>query len=450
MPDFLVDEIIYMSNLFSATPHSHLTPLAERCRPQTLEQYQGQKHLLGKGKIISAMLTSGTPFSMILWGGPGTGKTTLAHLIAAQLNMETHFLSAISAGVADVRKVIAQGKQNKAMGVHTLLFLDEIHRFNKAQQDAVLGAVESGDITLIGATTENPSFSVIAPLLSRTRVLKLYPLDEDVLCSILKNALRHDEVLKKKELQLVEGAMDKVVQLAQGDARRMLNLIELAASITGTSTITDETIKEALKDMSVYYDKLGDRHYDTISAFIKSMRGSDPNAAVYYLARMLEGGEDPVFIARRMIIFSSEDIGNAHPQALPLAVAALTATQNIGLPEARIILSQCAIFLASAPKSNASYLAINEAQALARDFSLEIPLHLRNAPTKMMSEMGYGKEYQYPHDFPGHFVKETYLPQKLQNKILYKPTRNGSEKSISERLEKLWPDKYSKDAGSKK
>ncbi len=431
-----------MSNLFQNKQNISLTPLAERCRPYTLKEYAGQKHLLDTDKIIRLIIEKKQPFSMILWGAPGCGKTTLAKIIAKEINMESYFLSAISAGVSDVRKVIKQGKSNKALGIRTLLFLDEIHRFNKGQQDAVLGAVESGDILLIGATTENPSFRVIAPLLSRTRVIKLNPLAEDELKEILKNAINSDEILKKKQITFTEKIENKIMILASGDARRMLNFVELAAYITKDGIITDEILKEALKDISVYYDKLGDRHYDTISAFIKSMRGSDPNAAVYYLARMLEGGEDLIFIARRMVVFASEDVGNASPQALPLAVAAMTAVQNIGMPEARIILSQCAIFLACAPKSNAAYLAIDSALEMAKDFSVEIPHHIRNAPTKLMAELGYGKDYKYPHNFAGHFIEEEYLPEKLKNKKFYQPTKQGTEKSILERLLKLWPHKY--------
>ncbi|HEY1405178.1 MAG TPA: replication-associated recombination protein A, partial [Spirochaetota bacterium] len=366
-----------------------LTPLAERMRPRTVADYVGQHHLMGKGSIVRTMLEKKTPFSMILWGDPGCGKTTLAMLIAEELEMESEYLSAISAGVAEVRKVIERGRNNKGRGVKTLLFIDEIHRFNKAQQDAVLGAVESGDVVLIGATTENPSFSVISPLLSRTRVLKLKPLDESDLSLILDQAIEKDELLKKMDLRFAEGVKEKAVKLAQGDARRLFNLIETAAMMSDSGMIDDTLLKESLKEIAVNYDKDGEHHYDTISAFIKSVRGSDPDAAVYYLARMIEGGEDPVFIARRMIILASEDIGNASPQALPIAVAALTATQNIGLPEARIVLSQCAIFLASSPKSNAACVAIDKAQGVVREGgNFPIPLHIRNAPTKLMSELG--------------------------------------------------------------
>jgi putative ATPase len=414
-------------------------------RPRHADQYVGQSHIMGEGRIVRSMIQKKTPFSMILWGGPGCGKTTLAMLIAEELDMESEFLSAISAGVADVRKVIEKGRTNKSMGVKTLLFIDEIHRFNKAQQDAVLGAVEAGDVILIGATTENPSFSVISPLLSRTRVLKLQPLADDDLMLILNQAIGSDELLKKKNLTIDDSVKEKIVKLAQGDARRLLNLVEVSVMLSGDGHITDDVIRESLKEIAVNYDRAGEHHYDTISAFIKSVRGSDPDAAVYYLARMIEGGEDPVFIARRMIILASEDIGNASPQALPIAVAALTATQNIGLPEARIVLAQCAIFLASSPKSNASCTAIDKALSVVRDGGkAEIPLHIRNAPTKMMSDLGYGKGYQYPHAFDGHFVREQYLPDELKDELFYEPTESGSEEQIARRLAQLWPERYTK------
>jgi putative ATPase len=432
-----------MSDTLFNHANPSLTPLAERMRPRHVSDYVGQNHIMGKDRIIRTMIEKKNPFSMILWGDPGCGKTTLAMLIADELELESQFLSAISAGVADVRKVIEKGRANKSIGLKTLLFIDEIHRFNKAQQDAVLGAVEAGDVVMIGATTENPSFSIISPLLSRSRVLKLKPLMEEELRQILEQALARDPILKKKDLRFDEGVSDKAVKLAQGDARRLLNLVELAAMMTGDGLVTDEILRESLKEVTVNYDKAGDRHYDTISAFIKSMRGSDPNAAVYYLARMIEGGEDPVFIARRMVIFASEDIGNASPHALPIAIAALTAAQNIGMPESRIILSQCAIFLATSPKSNASCRAIDDALSMIRSGELhEIPLHIRNAPTNLMAEIGYGKGYKYPHSYEGHFVKEQYLPDEIKNKIFYRPTRLGSEAQISERLAKLWPERY--------
>jgi putative ATPase len=421
-----------------------LTPLAERMRPHTVDDYVGQDHLLGEGRVIRSMLDKMTPFSMILWGDPGCGKTTLAMLVAEELEMESCFLSAISSGVADVRKVIEKGRANKAIGIKTLLFIDEIHRFNKAQQDAVLGAVEAGDVILIGATTENPSFSIISPLLSRTRVFKLNPLEEKDLMKILDTALSRDTIISKKKITFAEGVKEKAILLAQGDARRLLNLLEISTMIA-KDTITDEILKEALKESFANYDRVGEKHYDTISAFIKSMRGSDPDASVYYLARMIDGGENPVFIARRMVIFASEDVGNASPHALPIAVACLTAVQNIGLPEAQIIMSQCATFLASAPKSNASCTAIMNALSSVKDGGVhEIPLHIRNAPTEMMAKMGYGKGYRYPHNFEGHFVSEQYLPDDLKTAVFYEPSDQGSEAAIKQRLEKLWPEKYGK------
>jgi putative ATPase len=358
--------------------------------------------------------------------------------------MDSHFLSAVSSGVTDVRKVIEKGKENRGNNVQTLLFLDEIHRFNKAQQDAVLGAVESGDIVLIGATTENPSFEVIAPLLSRTRVLRLYPLADEDLAAILANALREDEELKKLGVRVDEAVAKKLINVAQGDARRMFNVLEVSLSLAGGGEISDAVLEEALKAVVVYYDRAGDRHYDTISAFIKSMRGSDPDAAVYYMTRMLAAGEDPEFIARRMVIFASEDVGNASPSAISIATSILLAVKNIGPPESDIILAQGATFLASCPKSNASYVALTRAREKAQDFGTAIPLHLRNAPTRLMRSFGYGKGYKYPHDYNGHFVKETYLPEKLCDEVFYNPSEEGSEKAVRERLKRLWPERYGK------
>ncbi|MFC1671102.1 replication-associated recombination protein A [Spirochaetota bacterium] len=422
--------------------NSKHTPLAERCRPQKLGDFIGQEHVVSDGKIIRTMIEKGNVFSLIFWGDPGTGKTTLAKLIASSCAMDSHFLSAISAGVSDVRKVIKIGQENRSKGEQTLLFLDEIHRFNKAQQDAILGAVESGDIILIGATTENPSFSVISPLLSRTRVVKLNTLSDKNLLEVLDNAISKDEVLKNANINLHEDLKEKIVALANGDARRMLNLFETAFIISEKGVINDEHIKEAYQNSVLYYDKAGDKHYDTISAFIKSLRGSDPNATIYYLAKMIQSGEDPVFIARRMVIFASEDIGNASPNAISIAVSAFNAVKNIGMPESRIILSQCAVFLASSPKSNASYLAIKKAEQIAKTTNYEIPLHMRNAPTGLMKKMGYGRDYKYPHDFEGHFVDDDYLPEEIVDEVFYDPTVEGSEKSIRERLKKLWPKKY--------
>lgn len=416
-------------------------PLAERSRPKTLEEFMGQRHILSEGKIIRKIIDSGQVYSLILWGEPGTGKTTLAMLIASYCTMEPHLLSAISAGVADVRKIIERGKENRKQGKQTLLFLDEIHRFNKAQQDAVLGAVESGDIILIGATTENPSFSVISPLLSRTRVVRLEKLAENDLAAIIDKVMLNDPVFAETG-KLDEQVKKRLTELAGGDARRMLNILETAKAVAGKKEITLDDIAEAVKNSMLYYDKAGDKHYDTISAFIKSLRGSDPNAALYYMAKMIISGEDPLFIARRMVIFASEDVGNASPVALTLAVSTHTAVKNIGMPEAEIILGQCAAFLASSPKSNASYMGINNAKTAASAGSFEIPMHIRNAPTSMMKNMGYGKGYKYPHDFPGHFVKETYLPNELKDAVFFDPSEEGAEKAIRERLKRLWPDKY--------
>ncbi len=417
-----------------------ITPLAERCRPLSLSDYVGQEHLTGEGKIIPRMLHSGKVFSLILWGDPGTGKTTLANIIAESCDMEYYYLSAISSGVADVRKVIKEGQQNKGRGRQTLLFLDEIHRFNKAQQDAVLGAVESGDIVLIGATTENPSFSVISPLLSRTRVLKLRRLEDHSLLQILDNALENDLALKSANVSFDEGVKEKLPLLGNGDARRMLNVFEVALSLSNEGHITDHDLEEAFTNTMIYYDRKGDRHYDTISAFIKSIRGSDPDGAVYYLAKMILAGEDPEFIARRLVILASEDVGNAAPNALNLAVSTLTAVKNIGMPESEIILAHCTTFLAAAPKSNAAYLAIKEAKEVAKHDNFEVPLYLRNSPTKLMKDMGYKEGYRYPHDYEGHFVIQDYLPRELKGRRFYKATSMGSERAIAERLATLWGD----------
>jgi putative ATPase len=419
------------------------SPLADRCRPRNIEEFIGQEHLLSEHKVLRSIIDKGAAFSLILWGEPGSGKTTLARLIASYCKMDSYFLSAISAGVADVRKVIEKGKENRTGGIQTLLFLDEIHRFNKAQQDSVLGSVESGDIILIGATTENPSFNVISPLLSRTRVLKLSRLSEKNLLDILEQARQRDEILKQGNMRFAEDTTkEKLVAISNGDARRMLNILETAYSLSSDGLISDAHLEEAIRNSMLYYDRAGDKHYDTISAFIKSLRGSDPDAAVYYLARMILSGEDPVFIARRMVIFASEDIGNAAPNAITLAVSAMTAAQNIGLPEAEIVLSQCATFLASAPKSNASYTAIQRAKDAAKDSNYEIPLHIRNAPTDLMKKHGYGKGYRYPHDFNRHFVKDVYLPGEIKDTVFYEPSEEGSEKMIRERLKSLWPDRY--------
>lgn len=422
----------------------NLSPLAERCRPKSTEDFAGQEHILGEGKIVRNILDSGNACSLILWGEPGTGKTTLAGIIASRCEMDYYAISAVSAGVADVRKVIDKGKENRLYGKGTLLFLDEIHRFNKAQQDAVLGAVESGDIVLIGATTENPSFSVISPLLSRARVIRLNKLSQDALVKILDRAIARDPMFAEAPAPSEEVKL-RLASLADGDARRMLNILETAQNVAGrTNAVTLDDLAEAVKNSMLYYDKTGDRHYDTISAFIKSLRGSDPNAALYYMARMLISGEDPLFIARRMVIFASEDVGNASPTAITLAVSVYNGVKNIGMPEAELILAQCATFLACCPKSNASYLGIAAAKQAAKAGTYEIPMHLRNAPTNLMKEMGYAKGYKYPHDFSGHFVKETYLPEEIAGEVFYAPSEEGTEKAIGDRLKRLWPDKYGK------
>lgn len=413
-------------------------PLAERCRPQQLEQIIGHNKYLKSGSPLRKQIESGRIPSMILWGPPGVGKTTLAMVLARNSGLPFDTLSAVTSGKKELKEVIDHARFS---GRRTILFIDEIHRYNKAQQDGLLHAVEDGTIILIGATTENPSFEVIPPLLSRCQVLQLEPLGRKELEAIVKNAISNDTILGKLSINI--GGMEELLMFGGGDARRTLNLLENCIHAldpdTGQIDLTPELIKEVARQNVLLYDKKGEYHYDTISAFIKSVRGSDPDAAVHYLARMLEGGEDPVFICRRMIILASEDIGNAEPYALSLATAALQAVHAIGMPEARIILSQVATYLAGCPKSNAAYLAIDQALEDVRTHSdLEIPLHLRNAPTKLMKELKYGADYKYPHDFKEHFVEEQYLPAKLKNKIYYKPTDLGREKTIAERLTKLW------------
>lgn len=417
-------------------------PLAERVRPHTLDQYVGQRHLLGEGKPLRQMVEKDELRSFILWGPPGVGKTTLARIIAQQTKSEFFALNAVSSGVKDVREVIAQAEEFQRSFRKTILFIDEIHRFSKSQQDALLHAVEKGTITLIGATTENPSFEVISPLLSRMRVFVLEPLGQSELETILTQALDSDEIITKKSVAIEE--KEYFFLLSGGDARKLLNGLEIAFQISdadadGVHTLTREVLEEAFQRKYSLYDKKGEAHYDIISAFIKSMRGSDPDAAVYWLARMLEGGEDPKFIARRMIILASEDIGNADPAALMLAVDSFTAVDYVGMPEARIILSNVATYLAGAPKSNASYTAIDAAMSDVRRLpNLPVPLHLRNAPTKLMKELNYGKEYQYAHDHDNNFVEQQYLPDQLKSKRYYEPTENGREKQIKERLSSLW------------
>ena len=415
-------------------------PLAERMRPQTLDDLVGQEHLAGKGSILRTAIENGKIPSMILWGPPGTGKTTIANIIANTLNVPYFQLSAISSGVKEVREVIDTAKKLQ----HTILFIDEIHRFNKGQQDALLGAVEKGIITLIGATTENPSFEVNGALLSRCQVYVLRPLDEDDLITLLQQALEKDHWLNTKNIELKE--TEAMITISGGDARKLLNLLELvvdALSKQKKIEITDEKVMSIAQQRIALYDKSGEQHYDIISAFIKSMRGSDPNGAIYWLARMVEGGEDVKFIARRMVIFASEDIGNANPTALVLANAAFEAVNKIGYPEARIILAQCATYLASSPKSNASYMAINEAiDAVHKEGDLPVPLHIRNAPTGLMKRMGYGKNYKYAHDYEKNFTEQEFLPDKIAGTSFYVPGKNPREEEMRRFLKNLWKDKY--------
>ncbi len=419
------------------------TPLAERVRPRTLDEFQGQQHLVGKGKPIRTMIENDSLSSFILWGPPGTGKTTLAKIISQQTNSEFFQINAVSSGVKDIRKIIELAKENKNYGRRTILFIDEIHRFNKAQQDALLSSVESGEIILIGATTENPSFEVIPALRSRTRVYVLNELSKEDLEKIIQFALEKDVFLKSLNIKEVD--TDYLIFVSNGDARVMLNILENVAvqNIDKEEIlITKDEIENVIQKKNIIYDKAGEEHYNVISAFIKSIRGSDPDAALYYLARMLEGGEDPLFIARRMVILASEDIGNASPNALVLAEATFSAVHKIGMPEARIILAQCATYLAAAPKSNASYAGIEKAIEDVRNKPLyAIPLKLRNAPTKLLKELGYHKGYKYAHKGEKNFVLENYLPEELKDTQYYFPTDNGIEKSLKERLKNLWKGK---------
>jgi len=416
------------------------TPLAERIRPKTLEEFRGQQSLLGKGKPIRLMIENDTLSSMILWGPPGSGKTTLAKIIAEYTEAEFRQINAVSSGVKDIRSIIEIAEQNKTFNKKTILFIDEIHRFNKAQQDALLNSVETGLITLIGATTENPSFEVIPALRSRARTYILEELSQEDLESILKFALEKDAFLSQLKIDLQD--KDFLLYLSGGDARALLNILEAAVlhEIKNDPVIiTKEILEDIVQKKNIIYDKGGEEHYNVISAFIKSVRGSDPDAALYWLARMLEGGEDPLFIARRLIILASEDIGNASPNGLVLAEAAFEAVDKIGLPEARIILAQCTTYLASSPKSNASYMGLEKALNDVRNKPLyPVPLHLRNAPTKLMKAIGYGKEYKYPHDFDNNFVTENYLPEELKGSQYYFPSENGQEKNLKERLKGLW------------
>lgn len=419
-------------------------PLAERMRPETLDDYVGQKHLVGKEAILRIAIESGRLPSLILWGPPGVGKTTLALIISKQLQRPFFSLSAINSGVKDIREVIEKAAQlNDDKENLPILFIDEIHRFSKSQQDSLLGAVERGLVTLIGATTENPSFEVISALLSRSQVYILRNLEEEDLVQLLKKATSEDSYLKEKKIQIEE--YEALLRLSGGDARKLLNVLELVVNATNKNDIiiTNELVMKHVQQNMAMYDKAGEQHYDIISAFIKSIRGSDPNAAVYWLARMIAGGEDPLFIARRLVILASEDIGNANPNALLLANNCFQAVNVIGWPESRIILSQAVIYLASSAKSNASYEAINKAQELVvRTGDQSVPLHLRNAPTKFMKNIGYGKEYEYSHQFENNFSAQEYMPEKLSGTLLYDPGKNIAEEKIRTHLKNLWKEKY--------
>ncbi|MFZ5553456.1 MAG: replication-associated recombination protein A [Bacteroidota bacterium] len=420
------------------------TPLAERMRPRTLEEYAGQEQLVGENAALRKAIDSGIIPSMILWGPPGVGKTTLAQLISQKQNRPFYTLSAIHSGVKDIREIIDKVK-NQGMfgGNNAVLFIDEIHRFSKSQQDSLLGAVEKGIVTLIGATTENPSFEVIPALLSRCQVYVLKPLEKTQLENILHKAINEDSILKRKKIELKE--TDALLMASGGDARKLLNALELVVNLLepGKNEVTNGMVISVIQKNLAMYDKNGEQHYDIISAFIKSIRGSDPNAAVYYLARMVEGGEDPLFIARRLLILASEDIGNANPTALVIANNCFQAVNVIGWPESRIILSQCVIYLATSSKSNSAYEAINKAQQLvAEKGNLPVPLHLRNAPTKLMKDLNYGKEYQYAHGYEGNFVHQEFLPEELSGEIIYEPGKNKKEEELRQFLKFLWKEKY--------
>ena len=427
-----------------SSPHA---PLAERMRPRSVAEFSGQEHLVGEGRILRRMIETDSLASLILWGPPGCGKTTLAHIIAAETKSHFIFFSAILSGIKEIRDIFREAERYAARGIRTILFIDEIHRFNKSQQDAFLPYIEKGVVTVIGATTENPSFEVIAPLLSRCRVLTLQQLEPDAVRRLLMQALTDSERgLGNLALSATEEALEFLASQADGDARTALNTLEIAAGLASTPlgdlekgrTITLEIAQEALQKKALLYDKGGEEHYNVISAFIKSLRGSSPDAALYWLARMLEAGEDPIFILRRMMILASEDIGNADPRALQVTVSALQAFQVIGLPEGRIILGQAVTYLATAPKSNASYVGINSALAEVRKSgALPVPLHIRNAPTKLMKEQGYGKGYQYAHDYEDGYTGQECLPEKLAGRKFYEPKGHGYEKSILERMEWL-------------
>ena len=421
-------------------------PLAERLRPRTLDEFLGQEHLVGNDAVLRKMVQSGNLSSFILWGPPGVGKTTLARIIASALDRPFHTLSAVNSGVKDIREVIEKAEKQQFFGrPNPVLFIDEIHRFSKSQQDSLLGAVESGIITLIGATTENPSFEVISPLLSRCQVYVLNPLDKEQLLALVQNALTKDIELKTKKIILREE--EALLRFSGGDARKLLNAIELVVNSGEKEPIeiTNEQVLQVLQKNLAIYDKQGEMHYDIISAFIKSIRGSDPDAAVYWLARMIAGGEDVKFIARRMVILAAEDIGLANPNALLLAQSAFDAVHQIGYPESRIILSECAIYLATSPKSNSAYAAIDEALGfVGTTGDLPVPLHIRNAPTKLMKDLGYQKDYKYAHSFEGNFTEQDYLPEKIREKRFYFPQNNPTEVKILERLRLWWGNRFNR------
>ncbi|MFW5850970.1 MAG: replication-associated recombination protein A [Bacteroidota bacterium] len=421
-------------------------PLAERMRPRSLDDYIGQQHLVAKGAVLRNAIESGRLPSIILWGPPGVGKTTLAQIISHQLERPFYTLSAINSGVKDVREVINKASKTQFFDTaNPVLFIDEIHRFSKSQQDSLLGAVENGTVTLIGATTENPSFEVISPLLSRCQVYVLKSLEADDLRNLLKRALEQDSVLKKIKVSIKED--EALLRFSSGDARKLYNVFEIilnAHTSDKTIVITNELVTQTLQENIALYDKDGEQHYDIISAFIKSIRGSDPNASIYWLARMLEGGEDIVFIARRLLISASEDVGLANPNALLLAQTCFDSVRVLGMPEARIILAETTVYLATSPKSNSTYLAINEAIRMVKETgNLPVPLHLRNAPTSLMEKLDYGKGYKYSHDFPGHFVEQDFMPQEIQNKNFWKPTDNPKEEQLKKQMNALWKSRYS-------
>ena len=416
-------------------------PLAERMRPTSLDGFVGQKHIVGEDAILRKMVDSGRILSFILWGPPGTGKTTLAKIIAHKLNRPFYTLNAVSAGVKDVREIIEKAKSSPLFATNgsPILFIDEIHRFNKSQQDSLLNAVETGVVTLIGATTENPSFEVIRPLLSRCQLYVLKSLEKEDLLSLLKNAVENDIVLKRRNVELQE--TDALLAHSGGDARKLLNVLELVVEAESATpvTITNEKVKQRILTNPAAYDKDGEMHYDIISAFIKSIRGSDPDAALYWLARMIEGGEDPAFIARRLVISASEDIGLANPNALLLANAAFDAVMKIGWPEGRIPLAEATVYLATSPKSNSAYMGINKAIETVRNTgNLPVPLHLRNAPTELMKDLGYSDGYKYSHDYPGHFVRQQFMPDALTEKLMWEPQENAVENKIKERMSDCW------------